>query len=41
MIDIEQGHRNEAELSHIAVQQAPRQCEKAGSTFRKYNSTIG
>jgi len=28
MIDIEQGHRKEAELGYIAVRQAPAWCEK-------------
>jgi len=41
MIDIEQGHRKETELSHIAVRQALQWCKKANSAFRKYNSTIG
>jgi hypothetical protein len=41
MIDIEQTHQNDAELSYVAVHQAQKRGAKRARAFRKYNSTIG
>jgi hypothetical protein len=41
MIDIEQAHRNDAELRQLAVHQAQNKAINRARAFRKYNSTIG
>jgi hypothetical protein len=41
MLDIEQAHQNNAELSHLAVHQAPGWGDRLAPPFQKYNSTIG
>jgi hypothetical protein len=41
MIDIEQAHRNDAELRYLAVHQAQKRGICRAQAFRKYNSTIG
>jgi len=40
-VDIEQAHRNDAELDYLAVHQAQKEGMSRDEAFRKYNSTIG
>jgi hypothetical protein len=40
-VDIEQAHRNDAELRYLAVHQARNRGMDRPQAFRKYNSTIG
>jgi hypothetical protein len=40
-VDIEQAHRNDAELRYLAVHQAQNRGMSRPQAFRKYNSTIG